>query len=165
MKILAKSLNSLIDVLAIWLQSIESTCGLDRSAPTVRPTREFLARVAADAESIFGRPMTLTQAWQLWRIVLDRVESLRREAAELSDIAFWFKLDPWTMPQWKRAGLRANIPRVQAQAILHSGTYDSTDYKNVYALVLLATGDEQLAQKAKSDAMERLVEKQTQRRA
>lgn len=65
------------------------------------------------------------------------------------------------MTRQQQIGLLANLPRVQAQQAIQRGEYDPADYERVYALFLAAYGDEQLAQRAKSNALECYVERQT----
>jgi hypothetical protein len=55
----------------------------------------------------------------------------------------------------------ANLGRVKSQDRIHRGDYNPSDYKGVYSLYMSATGDERLARKMQSLAMESLVNEKT----
>jgi len=55
-----------------------------------------------------------------------------------------------------------NLSRVQAQDRIFRDQYDPLDFKGVYQLHLEAYGDEDLAQKAQTEAAKRLVRVETE---
>lgn len=145
------------------IAQMEQDCDIDDRingyAGTVRFLRRFSAWLAA--KGLQG--CTLSGAWQLWRAVSIRLEQLAKANRENAELAFWFKVNPFELSDNERAALLANLPRVKAQDILHSGNYSPTDYNGVYQLTLDATGDEKQAEKAKSDALDRFVDSQIRR--
>jgi hypothetical protein len=79
----------------------------------------------------------------------------------MAQIAYWYKIDPYQLNVMQRHGLLANLPKVQAQQRIADGNFESTNYENLYDLVLLATGNEKKARKARAAALERYVDQQT----
>ncbi len=124
----------------------------------LRPTVDFLRDLARRLD------LTTTQAWQTWRYTFDRLEAIRRKHEDEAELTFWYGVDAWRLDDERKAALRANLPRVQAQDTLHRGDFDPCDYGQAYALTLLATGDEKAALRARGDAIERLVESRSARR-
>jgi hypothetical protein len=77
---------------------------------------------------------------------------------ELSaELAFWYGVDPYRLTAEQQIGLRANLPRMKAQDRIHRGDFDATDYRGVYELFLAAYDDEEVAQRAQSQAAENYV--------
>ena len=113
--------------------------------------------------SLFRVDATPTQAWCVWVLVWEYVERVGQREAASADIAFWYGINPFGLKPVQRLSLWANLGRVQAQHQLTSGRFDPCDYKAVYKLVLLATGDETLAQKAKADAAEAFMHREMER--
>jgi hypothetical protein len=58
-------------------------------------------------------------------------------------------------------GLLANLERVKAQDMIHRGQFDPADYEGVRALYLDAYGDEELADRAQTEAVRSLVKRET----
>lgn len=138
------------------LSRLESRYGLATKAMR-EPTREFLQGIA-DWLAGRGLRVTLSGAWQFWRGVFLAVDTLRVRHQRDAEIAFWFKVNPYELTDEQRIGLLANMGRVHAQNLLHTGSYSPTDYEGAYRLTLLATGDKRLADKAKTDALERYID-------
>ena len=67
-------------------------------------------------------------------------------------------IDATKLKSDERIGLLQNIPRIKAQMRLNNGHYNPVDYKTIYSLVLLATGDEAQARKAQAAAAEAFVD-------
>ena len=132
---------------------IESAVGLKTSKPTVALLDALVAWLETK-----GIQATRTVAWAVWWSLYEYLDQLAKRTAVMSDIAFWYGVDPFALDRESRTALWANLPRVKAQSQLHDGKFDSTNYKQVYQLVLQATGDEQQARKAQADALERFVE-------
>lgn len=124
----------------------------------VRPTVAFL-KAASQAFSL-----TPTQSWQLWIYTFNLIERLAEKHRRDADIAFTFKIDPHGLSEAEKIAYLANLPRLKAQKRLDEGDYDPTDYNGVYALTLLATGDELRAVKARSKAQWRLLDKAGRKR-
>ncbi len=55
--------------------------------------------------------------------------------------------------------LQEMLPALQAKRKIDEGNYDATNYQQVYELWLRAYGDEELAQQAKSKAVQLYVDK------
>ena len=138
---------------AIAFEKIESAVGLKTSRPTI----ELLDSLVVWLESL-GVSVSRTTAWAVWWAIYEHVDRIAKRSAILADIAFWYGVDPFNLDADSRTALWANLPRVKAQSQLHDGKFDSTNYKQVYQLVLQATGDEDQAYKAQADALERFVE-------
>jgi hypothetical protein len=164
MRIRTATIRSILDRLTWWFRELETKADLKFENGRVRCTATFLKMLRTNLEEMFGFTLTLTETWSIWRIVLDAGEGLRAGAAELADLAFWYGMDPWKLTPTQRIALYNNLPRVKAQNTLESGNFSATDYRGVYNLVLLATGDEKAASKARADAMERYVNLKTNAR-
>ena len=80
-----------------------------------------------------------------------------------AELAFWFHVDPATMGSGRKAGYLANLERCKAQQTIHLGNFSPTDWQGVYQLYLFAFGDRKLAEKARVQAMELLVEQRCNR--
>lgn len=121
----------------------------------VQPTGKFLATLAAELSKALGVP-TLPKyaAWQVWITAFALYEQLATKHATDAELAFWYKINPFTLTDEQKLALSANLARVKAQDRMHRGDYDPGDYKGVYNLVLLATGDETQAVQARANAME-----------
>ena len=91
----------------------------------------------------------------------DRIKKLYRRDAEL---AYWFHLDPRTLSPIEKQGYLANLERCKAQQTIHLGNFNPVDWNGVYDLYMYAFGDEALAQKAKSQALELHVEQSCRKR-
>ena len=86
---------------------------------------------------------------------LDGVKKKYRCDAEL---AYRFTgLNPFVLTAAQRAGLMANLARLEAQDIIRGGQFDPTNYDAVYNLYITAFEDESKAQAAKLKSLERLV--------
>ena len=85
----------------------------------------------------------------------DRTKKRYERDAEL---AFWFHLDPRSLTPVERIGYLANLERCKAQQTIHLGNYNPMDYKGLYDLYMFAFGDESLARRAQTQALERFVE-------
>lgn len=147
------------------LRKIEGLCRLKAENGRMQTTVPFLESVASWLKCRGLVDATCTTAWQFWWTVFDCIDTLRQRHQNDAELAYWFKVNPFGISAEQRAGLMANLPRVQAQGILHEGNFEATDPARVYALVLLATGDEAAAIKARGDAAERLIEAKTNRGA
>ena len=141
-----------------YVDAIESRCNLPVANGRKQPTATFLQQVALWLESVGLPEVTLTGAWQCWKLIFQQVDSLRKANEQNAEIAYWFKIDPFRLSDEQKAALLANLDRVQAQDVLHSGNYQPTDYEFVYNITLLATGDEKLAIKARGRAMAAYVD-------
>lgn len=87
----------------------------------------------------------------------DRTKKRHERDAEL---AFWFHIDPRGLTPVEKIGYLANLERCKAQQRIHLGQYNPTDWKGVYDLWLYAFGDEELARKARTQALELYVDQQ-----
>ena len=135
--------------------SIETKCGVRGC----KPTEALLDELAKWLFSVAGSVVcTRTAAWQVWWAVYERIEQLRRDAELNADLSYWYHVDAFSLTAEQRLGLLFNLPRVKAQGRLAAGNFDSTDYRAIYNLTLLATGDEAQAERAKADALERFVD-------
>jgi hypothetical protein len=138
---------------ATTFERIESAVGLKTSKPTLA-----LLDSLVDWLDSLGIKATRTAAWAVWWALYEHLDQIGKRTAIMADLAFWYGVDPFQLDEHSRTALWCNLPRVKAQQQLHDGKFDSTNYKQVYQLVLQATGDEQQARKAQADALERFVE-------
>ncbi len=60
-------------------------------------------------------------------------------------------------------GLKANLPRVQAQRRIFLGNFKATDFDAVYELFLTAHGDRKIAEDAQLESMQLYVDEQCNR--
>ena len=97
--------------------------------------------------------MTVTEAWQAWIFAFCVADKARRSATLKADVAHWYGLNPYKLTTKQIFALAVNLPRVKAQQKLAAGNYDPADWETVYNLTLIATGDEQQALNARSNAI------------
>lgn len=133
--------------------ALEREAGVKDSKPTIELLDALVEWLAAK-----GIAATRSGAWQVWWGVYERIDKIRKGNRVNAEIAFWFHCNPFELTTEQRVALMANLPRVQAQGTLQSGSYNGTDYNYIYRLTLLATGDKQAANRAKADALERYVD-------
>lgn len=152
-----------IDIVA----AIETFQQLEAEAKIVNrtPNAELLELVAQWLLVREGVEVPPSAAWQLWWVVYELENSARRAMQQDAELAFWYSIQPGTLSEKQRVGLLANLSRVKAQDTLHNGRFSSTDFNGVYGLVMAATGNKALAEKAKSDAAERYAEAEMRRNA
>lgn len=120
-------------------------------------TVAFLKDLAEIVQFAVGL-LTVSQAYQLWYLLNGIREKCGEILVDHAEIAHWYSVDPFQLKESQRLGMLANLPRVQAQARLNRGDFEPSDWKTVYNLVLLATGDVEQALRARGDAMECLIE-------
>lgn len=146
--------------LAVELQSaLASLEKIERDVEltSTTPSSDLLEAVR-DWLGGFGIEVMPSAAWQVWWAVNELAERLRKKFEPIAEIGHWCHVDASRLDGKAIIGLWQNIPRIKAQARLESGQYDPLDYRGIYALVLIATGDEQRARKAQADALERYVD-------
>lgn len=130
----------------------------------IRPTVQFIKDLATMLSERWGKPVTPTQAWQVWiaaAVIETRADERGREDAEL---AFWYGVNPFSLSERQRETLYFNLPRIKAQHQLSNQHYDPTDYHGVYDLVMMAYDDEAMALEARSDAIQRATDKAAARK-
>lgn len=137
------------------IDEIEQKHRLQVKDGRVEPNEGFLHELAITFQ------VSKTVAFALWVGVSKVVDQLRKRHRELAEIAYWYKIDPYGLTPEQKFGLLANLPVVQAQQRLADGNFESTDYKYIHDLVLLATGSKEKARKARATALERYVDQQT----
>ncbi len=133
-------------------------CELSVRLRGTSPTLELLQAVQQWAQSYLSVRLTLTGSWVLWWAVCEICDRTRKRSERIAEIGHWLHVDASRLPEDAQFGLASNVPRIKAQHKINSGQFDPTDYNTVYALVLLATGDENQARKAQADAAERYVD-------
>jgi hypothetical protein len=131
----------------------------------VRPTMAFLAKVSELLQSHGVQNCDTTAAWQFWLLINESVDKISDEFAIDSEIAWAYHIDPSTLSERVKFGLERNIHRNYARQRLQDGDYSPTDYEGVYQLAILATGDEEYAQRMKTKAFERYVKQKTEKGA
>lgn len=147
----------LMNLLALF-RDLQTRHCLNLTENTVSPTTEFLIGASKELSLRLQADVTPTAAYLCWRLVFDLLDRIRQKHTSLADIAFWYGIDPFKLTETRQLALIANLPRVQAQDTLHAGRYDSTDYRGVFSLVLLATNDIKQAEAAQAAALERYVD-------
>ena len=110
-------------------------------------TRGFL-RSLADATSC----STTTEAFALAHAADSYREQQRQRFQDDADLMAWYGVSTFELTAEQRIGLLANLPRVKAQHRLNAGNFDATNPDAVESLVLLATGSEVEAQKARTES-------------
>lgn len=138
---------------------------LEKQAETngTHPNAKLLDLVAGWLEGFGVESPTRTAAWSVWWLVYEAIEIIRKQTTRDAELAFWYGINPFELDGRQRVGLMANIDRVKAQKTLHDGRYRSTDYEFIYHATLLATGDQQAANAARSEALERYVDSKTKK--
>jgi hypothetical protein len=63
------------------------------------------------------------------------------------------------MTDSQKLGLLANLNRMKAQQKIHMEQFEPSDYRQVHALYLQAFDDEELANKARANAMDLYVDR------
>jgi len=144
-----------IDILTAQrqLERIENEVDLKGRSPTMA----LLKAIGGWLEEL-GVQASLSACWAFWWSVAEITYRAGKQSEPMAELAYWFGINPFTLTEMQQVELMSNLPRVQAQQTLHAGRFDKTDYEGVYQLVLLATGNEKFAQKAKADALERFVD-------
>ncbi|MEM6693005.1 MAG: hypothetical protein AAF664_26485 [Planctomycetota bacterium] len=128
---------------------LESRHRLKSVDQEIRPTAEFLREVAKENDS-----GSSTSAYIAW--IKDH-QAIRRHATESeiqADVTFWYGINAFELSEDQLTALWANLPRVKAQKTLMEGHFNPKDYNGVFDLVMLATGDEREALKARAKSME-----------
>lgn len=128
----------------------------------IRPTLPFLKRVAK-LLSDHGLPCDTTAAWQFWQLIVETADACAEQLEIDSEIAWHYHIDPSHLTERIKLGLERNIARNRARQMLADGDYSPTDYEGVYALALCATGNEDYAQRMKTEAFKRYVDQQSKR--
>lgn len=128
-----------------------------------KPTGPLLDGIAGWLRSLGVASPTATLAWSVWVLVWEYVDRVARQHQANADLAYWYGINPFALDDSQRLALWSNLGRVQAQQQLTSGRFDATDYRGVYKLVLMATGDTEAAERAQADALERYVQAQMAR--
>lgn len=106
---------------------------------------------------------TISAAWQLWRAINNVTSGATDKQQYNADIAFWYGVNPESLSEVEKLGYLANLERQIARRKITDGKYNSADHKQVYALYKLAYGDEELAQKAATEAAKQLVDQRTKK--
>lgn len=145
------------------LRALEEQHDLKPKNGRIAPTASYFRSLAQRLREGGFAGCTPTAAWHVWKAVFRTIDKLRKRHALNAEIAFWYGVDPYQLTPEAHAAMLVNLPRMKAQEILHRGDYDPTDYGFAYDLVLLATGDEKKALKARGDALERFVDSKTAR--
>lgn len=157
MKLRVGTVRGLLDRLVFLLLEEQARCGVTEDPDRGPLPQDMFTYFAAVLERVFARQFTPTQAWALWRIVFGAAAALQAETRDLADVGFWYGLNPYRLTRRQRLALRLNLGRVKAQHVLQMGNYDAMDYKGVYNLVMLATGDDRQAVAARAEAIERAM--------
>ncbi|MEL7263553.1 MAG: hypothetical protein AAFN70_14665 [Planctomycetota bacterium] len=118
---------------------------LDRINRALVPTIDFLRDLAA----AFG-VATATEAWQLWILTNRYLSSLQDQRDINAELSFWYGFDVSQVPSDRRDELYANLSIVQAQERIHRGDIPRDNPSAIFDLVMLATGDETAALKARA---------------
>lgn len=130
----------------------------------VTATTEFLSAIQKRME-VLGLSIDPSMAWQLWRFVCCSVDR-QFDAYQIdAEIAWYYKINPETLSETAKLGLERNIARMNAQQTILEGKVDPADHKTIYDLYMTAFGDEELAQKAKTKAFARMVDKRTKEKS
>lgn len=94
---------------------------------------------------------------------LVRLPCQRSKKNELAaELSYWYGFDASTLPIETQYGYKANLPRLHAQSQIQNQQYDPTDYQGVYELFMQAYGDDELATRVKTKALESLVRSETE---
>ena len=148
-----KKISIEIDVLREAMMRAEELAEFTGTKPTIR----LLNMVELWLRSRIPKA-NLTTAWQVWWATAEHLNNLRKQHEQNAEIGHWLGIDATKLKSDERIGLLQNIPRIKAQMRLNNGHYNPVDYKTVYSLVLLATGDEAQARKAQAAAAEAFVD-------
>jgi hypothetical protein len=132
---------------------------LQQTLGSNRPTLDGLRRLADWLGSCGLADPTISAAWQFWIWM----GHFRGECATATKshalIAYWYKIDPFTLSEAQQVGLIANLHRLQCQDRIYRRDFDPIDYEGVYQLFKAAYDDEDLAQRQKAAAFSIYVER------
>lgn len=151
-----------IPLLATTRQVFDLAKKLPVRNSNIRPTLPFLKAISKLLRTK-GLECDSTAAWQFWQLINEAADAFAQELEIESEIAWTYHIDPTQLSERVKLGLERNIARNRAIQRLADGDYSPTDYEGVYQLVLFATGDEDYAQKMKTEAFKRFVEQQAKR--
>ncbi len=158
MRLSVTTVRNFVEPAIHWFRELADQCDLDKQL-----TVEFVHMLADKLSNAINRQVTPTQAWFVWQLVSEYSEWQRTQNQEQADIAFWYHVDPFGLTSDQRVALYMNLPRIKAQHALEHGLYNPTDYRGVYALVLMATGSKKSAHKAQVEALERYIDSKIKR--
>lgn len=139
------------------LHKVEDAHRVREKSGRIMPNPRFLLAVAEKLSENGITVETPSEAWQAWKILFNRMDAVRKQLAQDAALAFWYGINPFELSKEQRTGLLANLDTMKAQDTLHGGNFNPADPERVYNLVLVATGDERLAVRARGDAMENLI--------
>lgn len=156
--------NVTLKIDALKAQEIFSRFEADCHVVNGQPNWALLAKVG-DWLSQFGVQATQSVAWQVWWLVYEAIDRMRKAAELEAELSYWYGINAFVLSREQKIGLVANLPRVRAQKQLAEGRYSSIDHQHIYHLTLLATGDQQAAERARLDALERFVDREIAKKA
>tara|TARA_R110000803_G_scaffold189560_1_gene252062 strand:+ start:455 stop:943 length:489 start_codon:yes stop_codon:yes gene_type:complete len=135
------------------MQGLERKSKLPVKDKVVKPTVSYLKAVAEYFEQAWGKPVTVSQAYQIWigSYVVQEVESQRQVFH--ADVSAWYGINPFELAPAELLGLHGNLPRIKAQQRIESQNFDATNFEAVEQLFLAAYDDEQLALEARNQAI------------
>lgn len=83
---------------------------------------------------------------------------VKKKYEPVADVSHWYGIDASRLGPETFSGLWLNLNRVQAQRKIHSGDYDPVDFDGVYELFLMATGDRNVANRARVESLKLFVD-------
>lgn len=137
-------------------QSLEVT-----AVGNLRPTVDFLRKLAQWLHDQGFHVATSTSAWQFWIAVNRLCKHSKEDFATDAEVAFWYGIDSSRMSEIQKLGLLQNVDKLNCMERIQRGDYKKTDFDGVYYLYLTAYEDEDLAQKMKTKAFTAYVEEKT----
>lgn len=126
-----------------------------------RPTLSALRALADWLTNQGLADVSISVAWQIWVSLRFYRGQCAESTLQQAQIAYWYKLDSFTLSESQQVGLLANLPRMQCQERIYRRDYDPADYESVYQLFKCAYDDEDLAQRNKAAAFALFVDKRT----
>lgn len=141
------------------LRSVANQESIDKQFKLSNDKATVFTAKALEHFAKVNRLDTPSEGWQLW-IFVDEFRKRNATANTMrSEVAYWYKLDPFSLKDTEVLALKDNLHKLQCQERIHRGDYDQVDPNGVYQLFLHAFGDEELARKHQTHAAKLLVDR------
>lgn len=118
-----------------------------------KPTIEMLRAMVAILGDEFGRPFTATEAYQVWVAVFRLQWQWAQKHQTAIEVSFTYGIDATKLSDSEIVAYHARIPQMNARKRIQEGRYNPSDFEGVFNLYMIAFNDEELALKARANAI------------